>query len=51
MNCTFRLLTSNKFDMMLCLHIHKCVNLFYTFVYHSNLLKIILQGVIIIITY
>lgn len=31
--------------------IHKCVNLFYTFVYHSNLLKIILQGVIIIITY
>ncbi|HCX3128672.1 TPA: ABC transporter permease [Staphylococcus aureus] len=51
MNCTFRLLTSNKFDMMLCLPIHKCVNLFYTFVYHSNLLKIILQGVIIIITY
>ncbi len=37
--------------MMLCLPIHKCVNLFYTFVYHSNLLKIILQGVIIIITY
>ncbi len=36
---------------MLCLPIHKCVNLFYTFVYHSNLLKIILQGVIIIITY
>ncbi|HCY2812910.1 TPA: ABC transporter permease [Staphylococcus aureus] len=51
MNCTFRLLTSNKFDMMLCLPIHKCINLFYTFVYHSNLLKIILQGVIIIITY
>lgn len=36
---------------MLCLPIHKCVNLFYTFVYHSNLLKIILQGVISIITY
>ncbi|MCL7539433.1 hypothetical protein ACO1JH_09540, partial [Staphylococcus aureus] len=24
------MLTSNKFDMMLCLPIHKCVNLFYT---------------------
>ncbi|MFB1575046.1 hypothetical protein ABC934_03805, partial [Staphylococcus aureus] len=23
------MLTSNKFDMMLCLPIHKCVNLFY----------------------